>query len=102
MKVIYNRGAGAIRGRFLARLAMHIGHSLPIFQTDIAFSRLCDARPSEAGIRVAEEQGAESGTVPAQGVLAFQLPTNICGSVGVWGRLGVGFHSFPFPAKAIK
>lgn len=58
-----------------------VGHAyyrvLAIFQTVIAFSRLCDAHPSAAGIRVAEEQGAESGSVPAQGVLAFQLPTNI-------------------------
>lgn len=86
MKVIYNQGAGAIRGRFVARLAMHIGYSLAISQIVIAFSRLCDAHlSSEAGIRVAEEQGAESGSVPAQGVLAYRLPTKYmwkCGKCG--------------------
>lgn len=107
MKVIYNQGAGAIRGRFLARLAMHIGYSLAISQIVIAFSRLCDAHPSsQAGIRVAEVQGAESGSVPAQGVLAYRLPTKYMwkGSVGSVGeglrKLSLFCHSLA--RQAIK
>lgn len=92
---------GRSGGRFLARLAMHIGHSLPIFQTDIAFSRLCDAHPSEAGIKVAEEQGAESGSVPARARRSGFPTTNQymrkCGSVGeAWSRLSLN----PVPCQS--
>ena len=89
-------GCWGDQGAFSCTVGLAYWTFLPIFQIVIAFSRLCDAHPSEAGIRVAEEQGAESGSVPAQGVLAYQLRTNIlwkCGSVGE--GLKKLSHSFP-------
>lgn len=90
-------GCWGDQGAFSCTVGLAYWTLLAIFQIVIAFSRLCDAHPSEAGIRVAEEQGAESGSVLAQGVLAYQLPTNIlwkCGSVGE-GLRKLPPHSFP-------